>query len=97
MSDQFIRLVPDKAADGLSIGDGLGAAKDAFMRAKRAQMVLVSNLGLTGWLYEPGQVNRAKLRGMLRDAREQADRAQAVAAALAESIEAIERVREDKP
>lgn len=93
---EFIRLVSPKSADGLSIGDGLDAAKDAFMRAKRAQIALVSNLGLTGRLHEPGQVNRAKLRGMLHQAQAQAERAQAVAAALAESIEAIERVREQE-
>lgn len=93
---EFIRLVSADAAEGLSIGDGLDAAKDAFMRAKRSQVALVSNLGLTARLHEPGQVNRAKLRGMLRQAREQADRAQAVVAALAESIEAIERVRQPR-
>lgn len=98
MSD-FIRLAPDpdNLALGLSKDEALTEANAAFQRARAAQATLVSRLELTERLLNPGMVNRAKLRGMRRDAEDQAKRAQAVVAALFESQEALERYRDSTP
>jgi hypothetical protein len=91
----FIRLAPDhtEAVLGLSKDEAIAEANAAFRRAKSAQAELVSQLGLTGRLADPGMVNRAKLRGMRREAEEQVERAQAVVLALIDSADALERYR----
>lgn len=96
---RIIRLAPeaDNAMLGLSKDEALTEANTAFQRARIAQSVLVSHLGLSERLDNPGMVNRAKLRGMQRQAEEQVERAQAVVAALFESAEALERYRDPKP
>jgi len=87
-----IGLVPTEQQPSLSIKDGQNAAQAAFFRAKDAQMRLVSNLGLTSRLHNPGTVTYFKLKGMQRQAQEQADRAQEVANLLAESLRALEAI-----
>jgi alanine racemase len=96
---RIIRLAPDApdATLGLSKDEALTEANAAFQRARKAQTVLVSHLDLSERLGDPGMVNRAKLRGMQRQAEEQVERAQAVVAALFESAEALERYRDPKP
>jgi hypothetical protein len=97
--NEFIRLVPD-APDptlGLSKDDAIAEANAAFQRARKAQGYLAADLHLTGRLMDPGKVNRAKLRGMLHQAEDQVKRAQAVVAALAESMEALMRYQDPIP
>ncbi len=89
----FIRLAPDPddLTLKLSRDESLSEADQAFRRAKKAQSRLVARLGLTERLYDPGMVNRAKLRSMAHQAEEQVRRAQEVVDALLESIAALER------
>ena len=86
----FIRLATDQQTAPMSIGDGREAAKIAYGRAREEQRGLVSNLGLMELLYRPGNVSRGRLRGELREAQRQAERAQAVASHLAHALEVIE-------
>lgn len=95
----FIRLAPEpaSAALGLSKDEALTEANAAFQRARKAQARLVSRLDLSERLADPGTVTHGKLRGMIRDAEAQAERAQAVVVALLESMEALESYRDPAP
>lgn len=92
----FIRLAPDPEDPtlGLSKDEALSSASAAFQRARKAQARLVSHLGLSERLADPGMVNHARLRLMRREAEEQVERAQAVVQALIESMDALERYRD---
>jgi hypothetical protein len=85
-----IRLVPEEQPKALSIDAALESANGAYTKARAAQRKLVANLHLTELLYRPGKVSYARLKGELRAAREQVERAQAVTDALLEAVEALE-------
>lgn len=86
----FIRLATDQQSAPMSIDDARAGAKIAYGKAREAQRRLVGDLGLIELLYRPGNVSRARLRGELREAQRQAERAQAVVSHLAHALEVIE-------
>lgn len=86
----MIRLLPDPASPALGIEEAKESASSVYAKARAAQRKLVSDLSLIDLLYRPGGVSIGRLRGELREARNQAERAQAVVDALAECVELIE-------
>ena len=84
-----ISLVPDESPR-LAIEDAKDSANNAYTRARAAQRDLGANLTLFWLLWRPGSVSIHRLRGELREAQEQVDRAQKVRDALAVAIASIE-------
>jgi hypothetical protein len=85
----MIRLV-EREPLSLSIDAAKDAANNAYGRARAAQRALVANLRLIELMYRPGMVRRSRLVGEHAEALRQVARAQAVADALADAIEALD-------
>lgn len=89
MSRTRVQLVPSEPLR-LGIEEAKDSANNAYTKARAAQRDLAANLTLLWLLWRPGRVSIHRLRGELREAQEQVERAQTVRDSLAEAIASIE-------
>ncbi len=88
--ENVIRLATDQSVEPLSFEAAKKSANAAYDKAREAQRDLMADSVLIRLLWRRTMITRARLKSELREAQQQAERAQAVASHLAHALEIVE-------